>query len=87
MTLHWLNKETHAGEHAMLACRCHRGSHSFDLHAKAMTDVHSKFDIQDKVKGTTTDNCSIILKAFTQLGSAAESLPEEDVPKRLLIQS
>jgi hypothetical protein len=81
MTLHWINKETRAREHAVLACRRLRGSHTFDILADAMTDTHSKFGVQDKVRRTTTDNASNFSKAFTQFGKAAASLPEVEVPR------
>ena len=79
-TCHWINKKTRAREHAVLACRRLKGSHTYDVLADAMTVVHGKFGIQDKIVRTTTDNGSNFVKAFRQFSQTAASLPALDVP-------
>jgi hypothetical protein len=80
MTLHWLHPETRAREHAVLACRRLKGSHTFDVLAEAITDVHCKFGIQEKVTRTTTDNGSNFVKCFVQFASQTEALPALNSP-------
>jgi hypothetical protein len=80
MTCHWINKETRAREYAVLACRRLKGSHTFEVLSEAMTDIHCKFGIQDKITRTTTDNGSNYVKAFVQFGETPAALPALDVP-------
>ncbi|XP_007566495.1 uncharacterized protein LOC103147880 isoform X1 [Poecilia formosa] len=75
MTAHWLDPKTRARRHALLACTRVRGHHSSDVLAQAMLDTHSKFNLQDKVTRTTTDNGKNFVKAFVQFGAEAEFLP------------
>ena len=42
-----------------------KGSHTFDVLASAIDEIHTKYGIQDKVIRTTTDNGSNFLKAFS----------------------
>jgi hypothetical protein len=84
MTVHWLNQKTRAREHAVLACRRLTGSHTFDVPAEAMTDVHSKFGLQEKLRRTTADNGSNFVKAFNQFSSKAETLPDLPVAAEVL---
>jgi hypothetical protein len=45
-----------------------------------MTEVHCKFNLQDKITRTTTDNGSNFVKAFVQFAETPASLPALDVP-------
>jgi hypothetical protein len=49
-----------------------------------MTDVHSKFGLQEKLRRTTTDNGSNFVKAFNQFSSKAETLPDLPVAAEVL---
>ncbi|PWA30563.1 hypothetical protein CCH79_00020661 [Gambusia affinis] len=51
---------------AALACRQLRGSHTFDLLAKA--SIHAEFEIRGKIVRTTTDNGANFVKAFRVFG-------------------
>ena len=53
---------------AALACRRLRGSHTFDVLAGALEDIHSAYGIRQKVTRTTTDNGSNFVKAFSVFG-------------------
>ena len=64
VTVHWLDPETRERKQAVLACRRLKGSHTFDVLAHAISEIHSKFQLQDKVRRTTTDNGSNFVKAF-----------------------
>ena len=59
-TLHWIDPKTRSRKLAELACWRITGSHTFDVLAQAMTDIHSKFKIRDKVRRTTTDKAPIL---------------------------
>jgi hypothetical protein len=48
------------------------------LLAGALSSVHTKFGIANKVVSTTTDNASNFVKAFRMFGSVDEDLDEED---------
>jgi hypothetical protein len=56
------------------------GSHTYDVLANAMTEVHSRFHLEGKVVRTTTDNGSNFVKAFTQFSSEPILLPQLTVP-------
>lgn len=75
MTAHWIDEKTLARKHAVLACSRLTGSHTYEMLADAMTTVHSKFGLQDKVRRTTTDNASNFIKAFVQFSSKPDLLP------------
>ena len=53
---------------AALACRRLRGSHTFDVLAGALEDVHRQYGIIRKVAVTTTDNGSDFVKALAVFG-------------------
>ncbi|KAK0139974.1 hypothetical protein N1851_023137 [Merluccius polli] len=53
---------------AALACKQLRGSHTFDVLASALNDIHSEFEIRGKIVRTTTDNGSNFIKAFQVFG-------------------
>uniref|UniRef100_M3ZI76 BED-type domain-containing protein n=1 Tax=Xiphophorus maculatus TaxID=8083 RepID=M3ZI76_XIPMA len=75
MTAHWLDPKTRARRHALLAWTRVKGHHSSDVLAQAMLVTHSKFNLQDKVTRTTTDNGKNFVKRFVQFGAEAEFLP------------
>ncbi|XP_054881487.1 uncharacterized protein LOC129355892 isoform X3 [Poeciliopsis prolifica] len=75
MTAHWLDPKTRTRRHALLACTRVKGHHSSDDLAQAMLVTHSKFNLQDKVTRTTTDNGKNFVKTFVQFGAEAEFLP------------
>lgn len=81
MTVHWLDPATRERKQGVLACRRLKGSHTFEVLAKAISDVHSKFQLEDKVRGTTTDNGSNFVKAFKHFGSDGDTLPEASDPQ------
>ena len=76
MTVHWLNPKTRKREHGVLACMRLEGSHTYDVLAQAMAEVHSRFNLEGKVVRTTTDNGSIFVKAFVQFSDKATLLPQ-----------
>ena len=63
VTVHWFDKVLKR-QSAALACRRLRGSHSHDLLAKSLNEIHSEYGIRSKVCRTTTDNGSNFVKAF-----------------------
>ncbi|XP_043994868.1 uncharacterized protein LOC122843844 isoform X1 [Gambusia affinis] len=75
LTAHWLDPKTRARRHALLAWTRVKGHHSSDVLAQAMLVTHSKFNLQDKVTRTTTDNGKNFVKTFVQFGAEAEFLP------------
>ena len=64
VTAHWVNSTDLTRRSAALACRQLRGSHTFDVLATALNDIHTEYGIRNKVVRTTTDNGSNFLKAF-----------------------
>jgi hypothetical protein len=72
VTAHRLNKESMKRECAALACRRLTGKHDYLLLGKELCKVHDQFEITEKVIGTTTDNGSNFVKAFSVFG------PSED---------
>lgn len=81
MTAHWLDPTSRKREHAVLACRRLQGHHTFDILAAAMADIHFRFNIQDKVTRTTTDNAANFKKAFVQFSSESDVLPDVVEPE------
>lgn len=49
MTVHWVDPVNRERKHAVLACRRLKGSHTFDVLAEAILDVHKSFGIEKKV--------------------------------------
>jgi hypothetical protein len=79
MTVHWIDGKTRDRKYATLACQRIKGRHTFSVLASAMEAVHCKFNIQDKLTRTTTDNGSNFVKAFGQFSEKPEHLP--DIPE------
>lgn len=85
VTCHWIHEETFGRRSAALACKRLRGSHTFDVLAGALDDVHYQYRIQGKLVRTTTDSGSNFVKAFSVFGEQsqseeAESDTDEDCP-------
>jgi len=78
MTAHWIDPTTRARKHAVLTCTRLIGRHTYDVITEDMVQVHERFNIQDKVVRTTTDNGSNFVKAFTQYGGQVDLLPDLD---------
>lgn len=55
------------------ACKQLGGSHTFDLLANALNDIHAEFEIRGKIVRTTTDNGSNFIKAFKVFGEDENS--------------
>lgn len=68
ITAHWVEPESLKRCSVALACRRLRGSHTFDLLANALNDIHAEFEIRGKIVRTTTDNGSNFIKAFKVFG-------------------
>ena len=68
VTCHWIDEVSLQRCSAALACRPLKGSHTFDVLASALDDVHREYHIQNKVVKTTTDSGSNFLKAFGVFG-------------------
>lgn len=49
MTVHWLDPNTRVRKMAVLACERIMGSHTYDVLAQVMANIHSQFGIEDKV--------------------------------------
>lgn len=81
ITAHWLDPDSLDRHSVALACRQLKGSHTFDVLAAALNDIHAEYQIRDKIVRTTTDNGSNFLKAFRIYGDQDENnnmtYPEE----------
>ncbi|XP_034534155.1 uncharacterized protein LOC117808543 [Notolabrus celidotus] len=64
VTCHWIDHNSLERHSAALACRRVKGSHTFDVLAAALEEIHSEYHIREKVTRTTTDSGSNFLKAF-----------------------
>lgn len=73
VTGHWLDPNSLERCSVALACRQLKGSHTFDVLACTLNDIHSEFGIQNEVVRTTTDNGSNFLKAFRIYGQQDEN--------------
>ena len=67
LTGHWIDPETLERKSCVLACRCLKGRHTYDVLASQLEDIHTEFQIRSKVSKTTTDNGSNFVKAFSVL--------------------
>jgi hypothetical protein len=59
---------------ACLACRRIKGRHKHEFLAKLIESIHEEYQIMDKLRGSTTDNCSNFIKCFRERG-ASSTLP------------
>jgi hypothetical protein len=80
VTAHWIDAKTLARKHAVLATfRPRRSSRPLDdMLAKAMTTVHSRFGLQEKVRSSTMDpdNGSNFVNTIVQVSSVVKPEPE-----------
>ena len=79
VTAHWFNPQTMQRSCAALACKQLKGSHNFSALAGALNDIHTEFNIKEKIVRTTTDNRSNFLKAFRVYGQTEENNNAEPV--------
>ncbi|KAI4897234.1 hypothetical protein NFI96_030188, partial [Prochilodus magdalenae] len=79
VTAHWFNPQTMQRSCAALACKQLKGSHTFSALAGALNDIHTEFNIREKIVRTTTDNGSNFLKAFRVYGETDENNNPEPV--------
>jgi len=56
MTVHWLDQDEVTRQSACLGVRRIYGSHTYDVLAKAISEMHAEFKISKKVNLTITDN-------------------------------
>lgn len=61
ITCHWINNKI-IRQSAALACRRFKGTHSYDKIAEIIEDIHSSYNINNKVVATITDNGSKLLR-------------------------
>nr|XP_023659428.1 zinc finger BED domain-containing protein 1-like [Paramormyrops kingsleyae] len=78
VTCHWIEEDSLERRSAALACKRLRGSHTFDMIASALDDVHCQYKIRDKVVRTTTDSGSNFVKAFHVFGAQNNTDVEEN---------
>ncbi|XP_074873107.1 uncharacterized protein LOC142024786 [Carettochelys insculpta] len=77
VTAHWIDLKSLERRSAALACRHLKGSPTFDVLATALTDIHSEYQISEKIVRTTTDNGSNFLKACKLFGNKNQRDTEE----------
>ena len=53
VTSHWFNPQTMQRSCAALACKQLRGSLTFSALARALNDIHTEFNIREKIVHTT----------------------------------
>ncbi len=73
ITVHWIESDTLERKSACLALRRMKGSHTFDVIASVLEDIHTEFGIRRKIVMTTTDNGSNFVKAFSVFGETAKN--------------
>jgi hypothetical protein len=67
-TVHWFDKDTLKRRNACLAIKRITGSHTYDVLARVIEDIHMDFDITSKLRAATTDNGSNFCKCFRERG-------------------
>lgn len=77
MTAHWIAEDSLERVLAVLACRRLRGSHTFDVLAGALEDIHASYGIANKV--CKTDSGSNFVKAFSMFGPVDEVDSDDDM--------
>ncbi|XP_051809094.1 uncharacterized protein LOC127535333 [Acanthochromis polyacanthus] len=82
VTAHWFNSQTMQRFCAALGCKQLKGSHTFSALASALNEIHTEFNIRDKIIRTTTDNGSNFLKAFRVYGKTDKNNNPEPVGER-----
>lgn len=79
VTIHWIDEKSLSICSGALACRRIVGSHTHDVLAEMLDNVHRDFKIKDKVTITTTDNGANFVKSFSVFAEVQiESLREEE---------
>ena len=76
VTAHWIDVNSLERRCVALACKRLKGSHTFDVLASALEDIHAEYAIREKVVKTTTDNGSNFVKAFSVFG--IDALRDDD---------
>lgn len=78
VTCHWIDSTSFERCSAALACRRMTGSHTFDVIAAALEEIHVEYKIRGKITRTTTDSGSNFLKAFRIYGEEKDDVQEEE---------
>lgn len=78
VTAHWIDPNSIERSWAALSCERLQGSHTYDVLAGAVSSIHIRFGIAQKVVSTTTDNASNFVKAFRVFGDVDDGLDEEE---------
>ncbi|XP_067249374.1 zinc finger BED domain-containing protein 4-like [Chanodichthys erythropterus] len=81
VTAHWIEPDTLERKSVALACKRLKGTHSYDVLASALNDIHSECNIREKIVWTTTDNASNFIKAFRVYACEDEGSSTEDESK------
>lgn len=66
VTARWIDPDNLKRCSAALAYKQLKGSHTFDLLANALNDIHAEFDIRGKIV-RTTDNGSNFIKSLVKM--------------------
>lgn len=72
VTAHWIDESSLERRSASIAFRRLKGSHTFDLLAGTLDDIHSEYGISEKIVITTTDSGSNFIKAFKVYGEQSQ---------------
>ena len=78
VTAHWIEPDGLERCSVALACKRLKGAHTFDVLAWALNDIHTEYNIRDKIVRTTTDNASNLIKAFRVYAGEEGSTTEEE---------
>lgn len=73
-TIHWYDKGSLQRSNACLAIRRVKGSHTYDVLAKLIEDIHVEFLVTSKLRASTTDSGSNFCKCFRERGNHRELL-------------